>query len=66
MELKIKGIPAINFSKNRADDTTGFPGVTKSGDKWIARCMVNGKRTYVGIFDTPEEANAEIQIRKDK
>lgn len=63
---EFEGIPAINFIKNRADNTTGFPGVTKSGDKWMARCIVNGKRTYIGTFNTPEEANAEIQGRKDK
>ena len=46
--------------------SSGFPGVTKSGNKWTARCIVEGKRTYIGSFNTPEEANAQIQLRKDK
>lgn len=63
---EFEGVPAITFTKQRADNTSGFPGVTKSGNKWAARCIVNNKRTYVGSFNTPEEANAEIQRRKDK
>lgn len=66
MKGEFEGIPALEFSKHRVDNTSGFPGVTKSGNKWAARCIVDGKRTYIGSFNTPEEANAEIQIRKDK
>lgn len=61
-----EGVPAIEFNKQRADNTSGFPGVTKAGNKWTARCIIDGKRTYIGSFNTPEEANAEIQLRKDK
>ena len=56
----------IDVNKLSADNTSGFPGVTKAGNKWTARCIIDGKRTYIGSFNTPEEANAEIQLRKDK
>lgn len=62
-----EGISSITIKKlKRHDNTSGFSGVTKSGKKWIARCIVNGKRTYIGSFKTPEEANEAIQKRKDK
>ena len=66
MKGEFEGIPELEFSKHRADNTSGFPGVTRSGNKWTARCIVDGKRTYIGSFNTPEEANEEIQLRKDK
>lgn len=55
-----------NLIKSRHDNTSGFTGVTKSGSKWAARCIINKKRTYLGLYNTPEEADAEIQLRKDK
>ena len=66
MKGEFDGIPSLEFSKHRADNTSGFPGVTRSGNKWTARCIVDGKRTYIGSFNTQEEANEEIQLRKDK
>lgn len=66
MKGEFDGIPSLEFNKHRADNTSGFPGVTRSGNKWTARCIVDGKRTYIGSFNTPEEANEEIQLRKDK
>lgn len=34
-----------------------FRGVWKNGNKWSARITVNGKRTYLGAFDTPQMAH---------
>ncbi len=31
-------------------------GVTKHRDKWKAQGFINGKKTYLGVYDTPEEA----------
>jgi hypothetical protein len=43
--------------KVRSDSSTGLPGVTKNLDgKYIVRCTVNGKRVYVGYFDSLIEA----------
>ena len=37
---------------------SGFRGVTKSGDKWLARITPqSGKRVLLGRFDSPEEAS---------
>ena len=43
-----KGIMATN--------TSGFTGVTRSLNKWQAKITRNGVETYLGTFDTPEEA----------
>jgi hypothetical protein len=43
----------------QAGTRTGFKGVNWSGaktHKWQARIMRNGKRVFLGNFDTPEEA----------
>ena len=38
------------------DNTSGYKGVEKHRKKWSARIMVNGKKLYLGTFDTPELA----------
>lgn len=45
-------------TKIRSDNRSGFKGVRshKGGSKWTASISVNKKRTYLGIFDTPEAA----------
>ena len=43
----------------RPGSRSGFKGVNWSGTKthtWQARIMRNGKRVFLGNFDTPEEA----------
>lgn len=42
-------------NKNRS----GFKGVhlCRLGKKWIATCRVNGKKFYIGRFDTPQLAS---------
>ncbi len=42
----------------RADNKTGYKGVTKLGSKWQASIMAQGKWKYLGLFLTPEEASA--------
>lgn len=43
---------------NRSDNTSSFKGVTwkKANRQWAAQIGVNGKKFYIGLFDTPEEA----------
>ena len=36
---------------------SGFKGVHPWGRKFTARIMLNGKNTYLGLFDTPQEAH---------
>ncbi|GIO26378.1 hypothetical protein [Ornithinibacillus bavariensis] len=40
------------FSSN----TSGYPGVSRHGDRWRSRITVNGKRIHLGVYDTKEEA----------
>lgn len=55
-------------SKNRrinSNSTTGFKGVSKSKDKYMARIKVNYKTIWLGRFNTPEEAyNAYCEASK--
>ena len=39
-------------------NTNGFLGVMRSRKQWEARILVDGKRRYLGQFDTPELAHA--------
>lgn len=54
-----------NIMKN---NTSGFKGVSfcKSSNKWRARCNANGKRNFLGYYDTAELANnAYINYSKE-
>lgn len=52
-----------NTSKLGPRNTTGFRGVAKYMDKYIAQMMVDGKRMALSMHDTPEEA-AEAYRKK--
>lgn len=39
---------------------SGYRGVTKFRNKWRATCAIGGSQTYLGLFDTPEEANDRV------
>lgn len=43
-------------ARMRKDNTSGFKGIWKVGNRWRACIKVNGKKIYLGFFDTPEEA----------
>lgn len=38
-----------------------YPGVVKRGDRWAATAYIDGKKVWIGTFDTEEEA-AEARI----
>ena len=40
---------------------TGFTGVTPRRGRFAAQITLNYKNTYLGLFDTPEEASEEYQ-----
>lgn len=42
--------------KRRSTNTSGFKGVVKSGNKWIAQIIASGKQIQVGYYSSPEEA----------
>lgn len=47
-----------NYSGMQSRNTSGYRGVHQSphSGKWVARVMHNGKRHFLGQFNTPEEA----------
>jgi len=42
--------------KLRSTITTGYRGVSKSGERFVAQISINKKVTYLGLYDTPKEA----------
>lgn len=48
----------------RSDNKTGYRGVTKFGNKFRARAMVNGQDVSLGIHDTPKQASLAIEKYK--
>ena len=45
-------------SRSQNNNNKMSKGWTKSGDRYVARIRVNGQETYLGRFDTPDEAHA--------
>jgi len=46
----------IRNSGKRKNNTSGYKGVWKNGEKWCAEITVNGKKVYLGIFGDKAEA----------
>ena len=46
-------------TKKPKSNTSGFKGVSKHPlvDRWVAQITINGRRTYLGLYATPEEAH---------
>jgi len=55
-----------NQRRARVDNTTGFMGVKKNGNNFIARIRANNKEVYLGSFRTPELAHAAYITAKRK
>ena len=46
----------VIHSIDKTKTSSKYTGVTKQRNKWQCQKMINGKRTYLGLFDTPEQA----------
>jgi hypothetical protein len=46
-------------------NSTGYPGVKRSLNKWIARIVIDGERKHLGTFETAELASAAYQTFKN-
>lgn len=53
-----------NQFKAQKDSKSGYLGVTKIGDKYQARIVVNGKRVSLGYFNSPQEASNAYKSSK--
>jgi hypothetical protein len=51
-----------------SNNTSGYPGVSwdKRSKKWRAKITVSGKQMHLGLFNTPEAANAAYMAAKEK
>lgn len=59
----------LDNGQNRSigkNNTTGFIGVVRRDDKFIAQIKSNGKQNYLGIFNTAEEAHIAYKEAKKK
>lgn len=59
-------IKIFKISIKRKDNKSGFPGVSKKGDKFQADISINKQKHYLGLFDTPEEAFVVYNSAKTK
>jgi len=51
---------------SQINNTTGFKGVTKRGNKYGANLYHHGKLEYLGLFDSAEEASSRYEDRLDE
>jgi len=59
----LRSVSCSTNNRNRpmqCNNTSGFTGVAwyKSIGRWSARVKVNRKTVHIGVYDTPQEANA--------
>lgn len=52
-----------NAVNRRAQGGRALKGITANRNKWAAQIRINGKNTYLGSFDTPEQAHAVYAAR---
>lgn len=54
------------YNRKKNHNSTSFKGVSYMHGKWVAQCQVAGKRHYLGLFCSPEAANAAlIEFRRN-
>lgn len=53
-----------NLRGAHRDSRSGVRGVWLHDGRWRAAVMHNGKRFYVGFFDTPEEAHTAVVAKR--
>jgi hypothetical protein len=53
-----------NLRKPNRDNKAGLLGVSPNGKRWAAQVESNGRKFYLGTYDTPEEAHAKYLVAK--
>lgn len=64
LRLSTRSLNMQNQTRARKDSRTGFLGVRKDGNRFMARIGLDGKRIYLGCFDTAEKAHAAYLAAK--
>ena len=68
-ELTIDGVREPDFvnRKKLSTNTSGYTGVYKKSNKWVAELIVKGKKHRMYGFDTPEEAyyNGRLKLEEE-
>ena len=54
-ELKKEQLSKINISKS-FKRSSKYRGVSRNGNKWQVLIMINRKKTYIGNYDSEEDA----------
>jgi hypothetical protein len=61
-----RAINRQNLRRPHRDNSTGFLGVRKNGERFAALIQVDKSPKYLGTFDTPEEASQAYIAAKRK
>ena len=48
-----------------SNSSSGVTGVRRSKGKWVARAYINGKSTYLGLYNTVEHASQAIKAKRN-
>jgi hypothetical protein len=69
---RIENLREATISQNQFNkgigkaNTSGFKGISKNHNRWMAQVTVNGKRKYVGNYGTKEDAAHAYDIAAKK
>lgn len=58
------GMNAQNLHGAQRNNQSGFLGVCRKGNRWLAQLTAGGSRVWQATFDTPEEAHAAYLAMK--
>lgn len=68
----ITNLREANYAQNThnrklaINNSCGFKGVTKYGNKWMAQIQINKVKKHLGYFKTPSEAHEAYKKEADK
>lgn len=66
-ELTIGGVREPDFMKGKLkNNTSGYTGVSRKGNKWTAELIVKGVKHRAYGFDTPEDAYYKGRLRLEE
>ena len=57
LRLATRSLNMQNLKKAKVNNKCGLLGVCPNGDRWKAEIRIDGKKTYLGTFDTALEAH---------